>query len=222
MSPGVPVAAVEFFAELADNNTREWWKANVGRYHSQVREPFQALLGQVAPEREWRTYRPQRDTRFAKDKTPYKDFIGAVSQLDSGTGQFIRIDRYGLLVGTGYPTMARDQLTRFRAALDEPDTGDAFVTGVANAEASGVRVTGGRYPELTTAPRGYPKNHPRIEWLRVKGVEIPQRIGTPEWLSSESAADNIRDLLRRGTDVITWLDRHVGPSELTPEEIWAR
>jgi hypothetical protein len=53
-------------------------------------------------------------------------------------------------------------------------------------------------------------------------VEIPQRLGTPEWLHTDATAEHIARLLGAGREVTDWLDHHVGPSELTPEEIWAR
>jgi hypothetical protein len=57
---------------------------------------------------------------------------------------------------------------------------------------------------------------------RARGVEIPQRVGAPEWLHTAAAAEHVARLLGSGRQVTDWLDRHVGPSELTPEEIWAR
>jgi uncharacterized protein (TIGR02453 family) len=104
---GIPAAAIEFFVELESNNNREWWAKNRVRYETEVRAPFASLLDDLGPEFEpWRVYRPHRDTRFAKDKTPYKDFIGGVTQLGSGNGFFIQISSKGLLVGSGYPMMA--------------------------------------------------------------------------------------------------------------------
>jgi hypothetical protein len=90
------------------------------------------------------------------------------------------------------------------------------------AEQLGLRITGGRYEPLKRNPKGYPPDHPRGTWLRWKGVEIPQRVVTPAWLSSNQAAEKIGTLLRAGEDLIAWLDANVGPSSLTPEEIWGR
>lgn len=218
----MPRSATDFFAELEANNTREWWSVHKAEYQTHVREPFERLVEDIDDSLEWRIYRPHRDTRFAKDKTPYKTFIGAVTQRPDGNGHFVQISKRGLLIGSGYPMMAKDQLQRFRSALDDNDTGQAFVSAVAKERAAGVEITEGRYPQLSTAPRGFPKDHPRIEWLRAKGVEIPQRLGTPNWLTTPQAADEVRRRLNNGAQVTDWLNRHVGPSELTPEEIWGR
>ena len=112
---GIPEAALDFFAELVENNTAAWWAANKTTYDTTVRAPFLALLDSLHDyDSPWRVYRPQRDTRFSADKTPYKTFIGAAHQERSGNGHFIRLDRKGLLLGSGYPMLARDQLIRFR------------------------------------------------------------------------------------------------------------
>lgn len=223
MSDGLGTDAIHFFDDLDQNNNRQWWKANANRYATAVCEPFLELIESIDPDLDWRTYRPHRDTRFARDKTPYKNFIGAATQLPTGNGYFVRIDRHGLLVASGYPMMAKDQLARFRAALDDTEAGNRFVAAVdQSTNRDGITITEGRYPPLATAPRGYPRNHPRIRWLRTKGVEIPQRIVVPNWLSHPDAGTRILDLLQEGRSVTDWLDRHVGPSELTPEEIWGR
>ena len=79
---------LEFLAELHDNNNREWFEANKARYrealaqHNANVEQLIALIAQFDPTIEGisvaeSTYRIYRDTRFSKDKTPYKDFFSA-------------------------------------------------------------------------------------------------------------------------------------------------
>jgi uncharacterized protein (TIGR02453 family) len=223
MGMGIPKVAIEFFTELEVNNNKAWWAANKARYLDEVRGPFEMLLHELGEHYQpWRIYRPHRDTRFATDKAPYKDFIGAVTQLASGNGFFVQISSRGLLLGSGYPMMAPDQLVAFRQALNEEAIGTRFVQHLQEAEQRKLPVTGGRYEPLKRNPKGYPSDHPRSTWLRWKGVEIPQRVGAPAWLSSQHAAANIQTLLGAGEGLTTWLDTSVGPSALTPEEIWGR
>jgi uncharacterized protein (TIGR02453 family) len=225
---GIPAAAVEFFQELESNNNKAWWTNNKIRYEFHVRDPFVALLGELgAKYQPWRVYRPHRDTRFAKDKVPYKDFIGAVTQLPTGNGFFVQFSAKGLLLGSGYPMMAPDQLLTYRNAIDNDRTGAAFValldTEQSRTESgSEVRIFGGRYEPLKRNPKGFAADHPRGEWLRWKGVEVSQRVGNPKWLSTSSAAEKIGVLMNNGMAMTDWLDKLVGPSALTPEEIWGR
>jgi uncharacterized protein (TIGR02453 family) len=222
---GIPAAAIEFFVELQsnNNNNKEWWADNKARYETDVRSPFVAVLDDLGSKfQPWRVYRPHRDTRFAKDKTPYKDFIGAVTQLPSGNGFFIQISAKGLLLGSGYPMMAPDQLEAFRQAVSNDRTGQAFEKLLAAEQSDQVRIFGGRYEPLKRNPKGYPPEHPRSEQLRWKGVEVSQRIGNPKWLGTNQATENIQTFLKNGASITAWLDKHVGPSALTPEEIWGR
>jgi uncharacterized protein (TIGR02453 family) len=221
-SGGIPKSTIQFFDELASNNDKVWWAANKDRYATEVREPFESLLAALGSEYQpWRIYRPHNDTRFAKGKASYKDFIGAVSQLPSGNGCFIQISAKGLLLGTGYPMMAPDQLTAFRAALDDMSCGPKFARLVEAARLSDITVTGGRFETLKRNPKGFAADHPQSEWLRCKGVEIPQRINSPSWLHGKTAAKQIAKLLTNGRDITKWLEVNVGPSALTAEEIWA-
>ncbi len=221
-SGGIPKSAIQFFDELASNNDKVWWAANKDRYATEVRYPFEALLAALGSEYQpWRIYRPHNDTRFAKGKAPYKEFIGAVTQLPSGNGCFVQISAKGLLLGSGYPMMAPDQLMAFRSALDDPAAGKKFVKLLEAARLSDITVTGGRFEPLKRNPKGFAADHPRSEWLRWKGVEIPQRIGSPSWLHGKTAAKQIAELFTYGRDLIKWLDSNVGPSALTAEEIWA-
>jgi uncharacterized protein (TIGR02453 family) len=220
---GIPIEAVEFFERLENHNTRDWWELNKAEYGSVVKTPFELLLASLGSKYQpWRIYRPHRDTRFVADKSPYKTFIGAVTQLPGGTGFFVQISAKGLLIGSGYPMMAPDQLARFRAAIDDTRSGAQFVATVAQQRLLGVNITGGRYDPLKRTPRGYSNDHLRADWLRVKGVEIPNRVGVPKWLSTSQATSEVATIMKSGRPVNAWLDRFVGPSGLSPEEIWGR
>jgi uncharacterized protein (TIGR02453 family) len=222
-SRGITTSARDFFVELEANNNKAWWAEHKSTYEDAVKRPFLELLTDLGAEYgPWRVYRPHRDTRFAADKAPYKTFIGAVTQLPSGNGFFIQISSKGLLLGSGYPMMAPDQLQKFRTAVAAQSTGSAFVELLAAEGTAGVRIFGGRYEPLKRNPKGFAAEHPRGEWLRWKGVEISQRLGWPTWLSTARAGAELRKLMQAGAPVTSWLDNHVGPSALTPEEIWGR
>jgi uncharacterized protein (TIGR02453 family) len=218
---GIDPAAPAFFARLAAENHKDHWHAHLDEYRATVRAPFEALLddlsGAFGP---WRTFRPQRDTRFSRDKSPYKTWISGVTLGQGGTVYSLRLDRHGLRVGSGYPWMAADQLARFRAAIDDDASGEAFLACVAAVEGSGdagPRVTGGRLERLKTAPRGYPRTHPRVGWLQVKGVEIALALGVPDWLATPDATTEILRRYQLSRPVTDWLDAHVGPTRLPPD-----
>ena len=76
----------------------------------------------------------------------------------------------------------------------------------------------GAIDTLKTAPRGYPKDHPRIELLRRKGLIAMREFGAPKWIHTAGAAKRIRDTWTGVADLCAWLDAHVGPSTLPPDD----
>ena len=83
---------------------------------------------------------------------------------------------------------------------------------VADAERRGYRI--GAIDELKSAPRGFPKDHPRIELLRRKGLIAVKEFGAPAWIHTKAASKRIRDTWVGVADLCGWLDAHVGPSTL--------
>jgi len=203
---GWPVEALEFFEGLEADNTKSYWQRNRDVYDSMVHAPMEKLLEELAPEfGEGRIFRPYRDVRFSPDKSPYKTNIGAVI----GDG-YIQLTADGLGAGSGMWEMAPDQLERYRAAVSEDRSGGKLVDLVAKASAAGVEVTG--HEVLKTAPRGYPKDHPRIELLRCKGLITWREWPAAAWLGTRRVKGRVVEFLRLSEPLNDWLRRHVGPS----------
>jgi uncharacterized protein (TIGR02453 family) len=208
---GWPAEALEFFEGLEADNTKTYWERNKPVYEDQVRAPMQALLDELAPTYgEGKIFRPYRDVRFSSDKSPYKTNIAAMI----GEG-YVQLNADGLGVGSGMWEMAPDQLERYRAAVDEKASGAKLERIVAKARSDGLDVAG--HGELKTAPRGYPKDHPRIELLRYKGLIAWKEWPAGAWLGTAKAKDRIVEFLRRSKPLAGWLHVNVGPST-APEQ----
>lgn len=217
---GFPDEAFEFYERLAADNSRPFWQANKAIFEQSVRGPMVALteaLGEYGP---FQIFRPYRDVRFAKDKTPYKENIAALSESQAGTSLYIQLGAGGMLTGSGYYHMAADQLERFRAAIDLDETGADLASRAASLERHGMRL--GAMDELKTAPRGFPKDHPRIELLRRKGLFAAQDWPRAKWMSSKQVVTKITAAWKAAEEVTDWLDAHVGPSTLPPSDGWSR
>ena len=122
-----------------------------------------------------------------------------------------------MLAGAGYYAMAKDQLERFRAAVDDDATGTEVARSSPALAAAGYSI--GAIDELKTAPRGFPKDHPRIELLRRKGL-MASRAVPGAGVDAHDARRSPRSA-RRGParqPLCAWLDAHVGPSTLPPDE----
>jgi uncharacterized protein (DUF2461 family) len=89
---GWKVEALEFFEGLEADNSKAYWQRNKDVYETLVRAPMEALLAEL--EQRWgegRIFRPHRDVRFSRDKSPYKTNIAAV--LGDG---YVQLDKDGL------------------------------------------------------------------------------------------------------------------------------
>ena len=208
---GWPAQAVEFYDGLEEDNSREYWHAHKAVYSEAVLRPMEELLeelsGQFGP---GRIFRPNRDIRFSADKSPYKTAIGATL---SGGG-YVQFSAAGLATGRGMYMMAPDQLERYRRAVDTDPPGAEVVRLTDEARKAGIEITA--HDQLKTAPRGFAKDHPRIELLRLKGLVGWQQWPVGRWLSTPQAKSRVVDFLVATEPLQAWLDKHVGPSQLEP------
>jgi uncharacterized protein (TIGR02453 family) len=210
--------ALDFYRRLELDNSRSFWAANKGTYETEVRAPFEALSERVADEfGPLRIFRPQRDIRFSKDKSPYKTRCYGVAEGEGGEAYYVELSGDGLAAGAGYWMMANDQLARYRAAVDDDQTGPELAGAVAEVEAAKLRIEG---HGLKTAPRGYPRDHPRIELLRRKSLAGFRSWDPARWLGTAGAARRIVDAWRAAAPMTAWLAAHVGPSTEPPSDRW--
>ena len=213
MFTGIPADAFDFYEELAADNTKAWWTENKARYEAHVREPVEALLTSLAEEfgPTAKIFRPYRDVRFSKDKTPYKTNLGATTTDKYGSVWYLALSPEGLYVGGGYYRMAKDQVAAFRAAVVDDTTGAALERVIATAEKAGFEVGG---EQLKRVPPGFDKEHPRGRFLRHKGLYLGRQLEPAAWMGTRRAADRVAALWRDLRPVQTWLHAHVGPSTL--------
>jgi uncharacterized protein (DUF2461 family) len=221
MFSGFSSQSVEFFQQLEEDNSKDFWTRHRNVYDESIKPTFVTLLNGVTSFGSWRVYRPNNDTRFGTSKGPYKTFIGAVAERDDGVGAFLQISSKGLLIGTGIPMPAPDQLTALRAALDNSAAAKSFLAAVRKVEANGVVVHGGRYEPLARVPTGFKKGHLMETHLRWKGVELNVRPDNPTWLDTPNAPKHVDKLIAQGAALMDWLGANVGPSSLTAEERFA-
>jgi uncharacterized protein (TIGR02453 family) len=216
---GFPAEAVSFYEGLEADNSKEYWTAGKAIYERAVRGPMEALLADLDDEfGPFHLFRPYRDVRFAKDKTPYKTACAAVGEAESGAIFYVQVSAGGLMVGSGAYHLATDQLTRYREAVDDDDAGGALERIVADDAKAGYTLHG--IDLLKTAPRGYPKDHPRIELLRRKGLAVGRQWPVAKWLHTAKARDRVVEGWRAAEPLNAWLAAHVGPSELPPNDAW--
>jgi uncharacterized protein (TIGR02453 family) len=204
---GWPSEALEFYEGLAADNSKTYWTGHKAVYERQVYAPMVELLAALEPEfGRGRIFRPYRDVRFSPDKSPYKTHLGAWLEA----GGYVQLSAEGLAAGCGMYQMAPDQLDRYRRAVADDRTGTELTKLIAAIERAGIGVHG--HGSLKTAPRGYPKDHPRLDLLRHKGLTTWTEWPAAAWLGTSAAKQRIVGFLRASRPLRQWLDANVGRS----------
>src|SRR3954454_1978898 len=206
---GWPNTAIDFFDGLEDDNSKTYWQANKPTYDNDVKAPMQALLEELQAEfGEGKIFRPNRDIRFSADKSPYKTSIAATLSK----GGYVQLSGAGLAAGCGMWHMASDQLERYRKAVDDERSGAELVKLCAAVSKKSYEVSA--HDALKTAPKGYPKDHPRIELLRKKGLIYWQTWPAGAWLRTPKGKDRVAHPLGAAKPMLKWLDTNVGQSDM--------
>ena len=201
---GFPDEALALYEGLEADNSRAYWNDHRDLYEGAVRGPMLAMLAALEPEfGEAKLFRPYRDVRFSADKTPYKTNCAAT--IGSG---YVSFSAEGLSVGGGLYMPDPKTLARYREAVDKEKSGAELATIVAALHKAGYQTMA--HEVLKTAPRGYPKDHPRIDLLRHKGIAMMKTWPVGAWLGTKKAKDRVVETLRAGVPLNDWLARHVG------------
>jgi uncharacterized protein (TIGR02453 family) len=205
-SPYFTSATLKFLQELAENNNRAWFEDNKHRYENTVRTPALAFIDDIAPRLQiiaprfraipkkagGSLMRVYRDTRFSKDKTPFKINIGIQFRHEAGKdvhapGYYLHIEPGNHFLGAGIwrPDAAalgkiRDAITvkekRWITARDDKGFCKSFTL-------SG--------ESLTNPPRGYAKDHPLLEDLKRKDFIAIKNLTRDTVLSSGFMDDTL-------------------------------
>jgi uncharacterized protein (TIGR02453 family) len=176
-----PKEGLQFLRSLKRNNNREWFLKHKSIYEGHVKQPMSELIDALAaqfqrfaPEmlasQKVSSYRIYRDTRFSKDKSPYKTHAAAVfprSGLSKheGAGFYLHIDPGELLIAGGLYMPLPEDLNSVRLYIAEnPESFLEIVEGRVFSKAFG-KMEG---EQLSRVPRGFSAEHPAVEYLKYK------------------------------------------------------
>ncbi len=202
---GFPVEALDFYDDLEVDNTKSFWTAHKHIYDDAVRAPMVALTDALAPEfGEPKVFRPYRDVRFAKDKTPYKTHQGAFVAAGESTGWYVEVSPRGVRVSAGFYRADGERMAAIRAAMADDRTGPALLRQLTKLRKAGFEVGG---EQLTRPPRGYDKDHPRIDLLRYKQLMATRNYGFEKVIHTPALQTLVRDDWRALKPLVTWLQR---------------
>lgn len=191
-----PREAITFLKDLEKNNTRDWFQPRKEIFDSKLKAPMLELVEAInaellkfAPEHitepKKAVYRIYRDTRFSKDKTPYKTHIGAIFPRrglgrDSGAGYYFHISAKEVGIACGAYAPGPEELRKIRH----------FIAGNAHPFRKKQRLMGAlKGATLQRAPKGFDPDHPAIDLIKMKQwfywVELDPKLATSPKLKSE-------------------------------------
>lgn len=205
---GIPEAALDFYDDLEMDNTRSFWAAHKEVYETAVRGPMTELA--KALEDEFGTakvFRPHRDVRFAKDKTPYKTHQGVFVPRGPSTGFYVQVSAPGVRVSVGFYEASGPRLARIREAIADDRRGKDLEDILDRLVGAGWTLDGDK---LKTSPRGYDVDHPRIELLRHRSMTLTKRYGFEPFIHTPELLDRVRADWREAAPFVQWVADHAG------------
>jgi uncharacterized protein (TIGR02453 family) len=217
-------ALFDFLRELKENNDRAWFEANKERYRTELRDPvldfisaFAEPLAKISPHfvadpraNGGSLFRIYRDTRFSKDKTPYKTNVGAHFRHSAGKdahapGFYLHLEPGTCFAGCGIWRPDSDTLGKIRDAIvAKPSEWKRITTAKAFVKTFELRGEALKRP-----PRGHDAEHPYIEDLKRKDfvaiTSFPETDATkPGFLKTFAA------ISRTGAPFVEFLSKAVG------------
>lgn len=209
---GFQPEAMQFLIDLAAHNDRAWFQPRKNDYERLLKEPMMALVAalddgfaargiplQADPQRS--IFRIYRDTRFSKDKSPYKTNIGAsipwvegpggADDVVHGNGAYLHLQPGEHFAGGGMWMPERSRLEKLRqAVVEEPERVRAAIEDPAFLATFG---SVSSHESLKRVPPGYPADHPMADLLRSKDLTFGRELSDEEVLSPSLADILVND-----------------------------
>jgi uncharacterized protein (TIGR02453 family) len=205
---GFPVAALDFYDDLEMDNTRSFWTAHKEIYDTAVKAPMAALVAALEPEfGTAKVFRPYRDVRFAKDKTPFKTHQGAFVPSGPSTGWYVQVGAPGVRVGVGFYEASSPRLAAIREAIADDRRGRQLQRIIGKLLKQGWELGG---ETLKTSPRGYDGDHPRIDLLRHKSMTLGRSYGFEPVIHSTMLLERVRADWRAARPFVEWVSANAG------------
>jgi uncharacterized protein (TIGR02453 family) len=217
---GFPKQTLKFLSELSRNNEKAWFEAHRADYEAFFLEPAKAFVEALAaplkkldpklqaqPRVNGSILRINRDVRFSKDKTPYKDHLdlwfwsGSKKGWDS-SGYFFRLTPAKLLLGCGIHGFAPPLLAQYRQNVLDEKRGPELAKLATALRKKGYTVGGESYKQT---PRGVPADHPRAALLRHGGLYASWEAKHPKELGSARLVDFVLGHFANTAPLHRWL-----------------
>lgn len=221
---GFPAVTFSFLRGIAAHNDKLWFEGHRADYQAGYVEPARSFVAAVGPELRrvskavsfdprvnGSLFRINRDTRFSKDKSPYKTHLdvwfweGAARGWES-PGYFFRMFHDRLMLGAGMHGFGKEQLAVFRAAVVDDKRGAALERAIAAADKAGLSVGGATRAKV---PRGMDPDHRRAKLLLHEGLWAGYEGRVPKEAKTAKLVDWCVERFAGAAPVVRWLQSAV-------------
>jgi uncharacterized protein (TIGR02453 family) len=219
---GFPPEALKFFAELKTNNNKTWFEAHKPDYQAYILEParvFVLALGEklldlspnvmADPRVNKSIFRIHRDTRFSKDKTPYKAHVGLWFPVGEGGGRFekpgyyFHLEEETLMLGVGIHGFSKSLLKVYREAVVDPTLGPKLVKTIADVTRKGYGIGEKTYKRT---PQGYDPDHELAELLLYSGLTAGEETTIPAVLHTQELVEYCFKKFKDLASIVYWIE----------------
>jgi uncharacterized protein (TIGR02453 family) len=217
---GFPKETVNFIRGLGRNNNKQWFQEHRSEYEEFYIQPAKAFvisagpaLQKVAPKIQFEPrvngsiYRINRDIRFSKDKTPYKEhmtlwFWEGESRKNSRSGFFLRLAPRKVFLGVGAHEFDRETLNAYRMAVTNPKSADKLNKAIKSLESHGLKVNGKHYKRL---PKGFDVKKSHEELLLYNALWVSDSENHPSNLDSLEFIDHCITKWKKFAPLHKWI-----------------
>jgi uncharacterized protein (TIGR02453 family) len=223
---GFSLKTVKFYRDLKKNNDKAWFAENKELYREVVLDPAQMFvlemsqkLRPIAPEvvgdprlsGAGSIFRIYRDTRFSKDKSPFKTHLGILLWEGAGkkverSGFYVHLEPPNLMLGVGVYMFTKENMEKYRKAAASPKAGALLAKAVKSLEKKGYETGGLHYKKV---PRGFDPEHANASLLRHNGLYAGFETKVPDEFFSREFTGYCLKHFRKMLPLHEWLVANV-------------
>ncbi|RTY93397.1 DUF2461 domain-containing protein [Flavobacterium sp. GT3R68] len=201
---------LQFLKDLKANNNREWFLANNKRYDI-VKKEYHQLIGNFLEmmkpldsslemlEVKNCTFRINRDIRFSKDKSPYKSHLGIWMNTNpsgfNAPGYYIHIEKGASFIAGGFYSPEAPDLKKIRKEIEFFHDDLLEIVNEPNFKKQFDDLDRSESNSLKNAPKGYEKDHPAIDFLKLKSFTVSKKLTDAELIHPDFVRKSAEKLI---------------------------
>jgi len=219
---GFPPEGLDFFTGLTFNNEKTWFEDHKEDYERFILQPSRAFVTamgerlpeissdiQADPRVNKSLFKIHRDTRFSKDKTPFKTHMGIWFWEGTGkrmncSGFYFHLEPLKMFVGGGLHKFPQELMAPYRESVVHPKHGPALVDAIAEVSShKGLNIGAEHYKKT---PRGFDPDHPNAKYLLHNGMHAYQEFeGIPDCVHAPELITFCMDIFKKMAPLHRWL-----------------